>query len=211
MSKANIPSVNETQINIPDEEVEGDKVKNQVKDLTEGKTIEDSPDIAVKEDSSSEEDNWINEDDDEKDDDDDDDDDDSSDEEDDDNDLKKFDIALNDNKLNKYHPSTKQISYEEVLALAKITRNKQGLIIDPFHTTVPILSRYEYAKIIGLRSKQLNHGATPFIDNLDPSIIDGHTIAVKEFKLDKIPFIIKRPLPNGINEYWNVKDLEYIE
>ena len=104
-----------------------------------------------------------------------------------------------------------QISYEEVLALSKITRNSKGLIIDPFHTTIPILSRYEFAKIIGIRTKQLNHGSTPFIDNLDPNIIDGYTIAMKEFKLKKIPFIIKRPLPNGVNEYWNVKDLEYVE
>ena len=33
---------------------------------------------------------------------------------------------------------------------------------------------------------------------------------MKEFKL-KNTFIIKRPLPNGITEYWNIKDLEYIE
>ena len=97
------------------------------------------------------------------------------------------------------------------MALSKITRNSKGLIIDPFHTTIPILSRYEFAKIIGIRTKQLNHGSTPFIDNLDPNIIDGYTIAMKEFKLKKIPFIIKRPLPNGVYEYWNVKDLEYVE
>ena len=139
-------------------------------------------------------------------------DDDEEDEDDDDIDLKKFDQELKNDLLNHFHPSIKQISYEEVLALSKITKNNKGIIVDPFHTTIPILTRYEFAKIIGLRAKQLNHGgSTPFIDNLDPNIIDGHTIALKEFQLKKIPFIIKRPLPNGITEYWNIKDLEYIE
>ena len=209
MDKDNTPNVNVEDINIPNEEKEGDLIKNQVKDLTEGKEIEDSPENDEEED-----DVWINEDGVEKeagDDDNDETDEESDDEESDDEDLKKFDVELKNNILNNYHPSTKQISYEEVLALSKITRNNKGLIIDPFHTTIPILTRYEFAKVIGLRAKQLNHGATPFIDNLDPDIIDGYTIAMKEFELKKIPFIIKRPLPNGINEYWNVKDLEYIQ
>jgi len=206
MDKDNTPSVNSEDINIPMEEKEANMVKDDVKKLVEGEEIEDKEE--------DKEEAWINEDgiENEEDEDDEDDEDDEEDsDEDDDIDLKKFDIDLNNNVLNSYHPSTKQISYEEVLALSKITRNSKGLIIDPFHTTIPILSRYEFAKIIGIRTKQLNHGSTPFIDNLDPNIIDGYTIAMKEFKLKKIPFIIKRPLPNGINEYWNVKDLEYVE
>ena len=31
-----------------------------------------------------------------------------------------------------------------------------------------------------------------------------------ELKEKKIPFIIKRPIPGGGSEYWNVKDLELI-
>ena len=40
---------------------------------------------------------------------------------------------------------------------------------------------------------------------LEPSLI-----AEQELKEKRIPFIIKRPLPNGKYEYWNVKDLEII-
>ena len=32
-----------------------------------------------------------------------------------------------------------------------------------------------------------------------------------ELKNKKLPFIIKRPLPGGSCEYWNVKDLELLE
>ena len=208
--KDNIPSVNSEDINIPIEEKEANMVKDDVKKLVEGKEIEDTDEEENKEDK---EEDWINEDGFEKENEqeEEEDEDEDTDDEDDDIDLKKFENDLNNDILNSYHPSTKQISYEEVMALSKITRNSKGLIIDQFHTTIPILSRYEFAKIIGIRTKQLNHGSTPFIDNLDPNIIDGYTIAMKEFESKKIPFIIKRPLPNGINEYWNVKDLEYIQ
>ena len=204
-----IPNVDNNDVNIPkkDEENEADIVKDNVKKLVEGQEINDS-----QKENEQEDDNNTIEDftvdnsgmtSDSEDDDDD--------EDDEDIDLKKFDQELNNDLLNNFHPSIKQISYEEVLSLSKITKNSKGIIVDPFHTTIPLLTRYEFAKIIGLRAKQLNHGSTPFIDNLDPNIIDGHTIALKEFHLKKIPFIIKRPLPNGVTEYWNVKDLEYIE
>lgn len=201
-----IPNVDNADIAIPnnDEEKQANDIKKDVKKLVEGEEIEDknTEDEDSIEDFTEDNKQGITSEED---------DDDEDDDEDDDIDLKKFDQELNNNILNSYHPSTKHISYEEVLALTKITRNKKGIIIDPFHTTIPILTRYEFAKVIGLRAKQLNHGSSPFIDNLDPNIIDGHTIALKEFHLKKIPFIIKRPLPNGINEYWNIRDLEYIE
>ena len=31
-----------------------------------------------------------------------------------------------------------------------------------------------------------------------------------ELKLKRIPFIIRRPLPNGGSEYWKIQDLENI-
>jgi len=42
-------------------------------------------------------------------------------------------------------------------------------------------------------------------------MINGLTIAQLEFKQKKLPFIIRRPLPNGGSEYWNVHDLVDIE
>ena len=43
------------------------------------------------------------------------------------------------------------------------------------------------------------------------SIINGYTIAEMELKEKKIPFIIKRPMPNGGSEYWKLQDLELID
>ncbi len=46
---------------------------------------------------------------------------------------------------------------------------------------------------------------------LKEGIIDGYIIALKELELKKIPFIIKRPIPNGGFEYWYVSDLEILD
>lgn len=135
-------------------------------------------------------------------------DDESSEEE--DEDFKKFDQDIKNNKLIDYHPEMKQISYEEMITLSTVVRDKNGIIIDPLHKTLPILTRYEQAKIIGLRAKQINSGANPLIDIPD-SMIDGITIAQEEFKQKKMPFIIRRPLPDGSSEYWKMADLEILE
>jgi len=71
------------------------------------------------------------------------------------------------------------------------------------------LTKYEKARIIGERAKQLNSGAMPTIE-IESNIIDGYLIALKEFEQKKIPFIVKRPLPNGGCEYWRFSDLEVI-
>ena len=124
--------------------------------------------------------------------------------------LQKLEQELNKEILLKYHPESVFSNYNEVLAQCKIVRNKQGEIIDPLHTTIPFLTKYEKARIIGVRAKQLNNGAQAFV-NLPNTIIDGILIAEKELEEKKIPFIIRRPLPNGGSEYWRVSDLEILE
>ena len=132
----------------------------------------------------------------------------SSDDEDDYN-YKNLEEDIDNNILEFYHPETKNINYKELLTLSNITKNKKGTIIDPFHKTVPFLTQYEKAKILGQRAKQINHGSMPFVE-VPSNIIDGHTIALMELNQQKIPFIIRRPLPNGTSEYWKVKDLKVI-
>ena len=55
------------------------------------------------------------------------------------------------------------------------------------------LTKYEKARILGVRAKQLNNGADPFI-TIANNIIEGHIIAEMELKERKLPFIIRRPL-----------------
>ena len=134
---------------------------------------------------------------------------DDSDDEDDENYLQKFDESLESNIISEFYPELQSHNYEEVQNMSKVIRNKDGEIVDPLHTTLPFITRYEKARIIGERTKQLNAGANPFVQ-VEPSVIDGYLIALKEFDEKKIPFIIKRPLPNGSCEYWKISDLEVL-
>ena len=139
-----------------------------------------------------------------------DDEDDDGDESDDGDEFKKLENDISRDYLLSYHPELKQINYAELLSLSKITRNKNGVIIDPLHKTFPYLTKFERAKILGQRAKQINNGSSIFV-KVTPNIIDGHTIALMELNQKKIPFIIKRPLPNGVSEYWKVSDLNMLE
>jgi DNA-directed RNA polymerase I, II, and III subunit RPABC2 len=138
-------------------------------------------------------------------------DDDDDDDDDDDNDelLKKLDRDIDNDIILKHHPEIIQNNYQEILALCKIIRNDKGIIVDDLHKTYPFITKYEYARVIGMRAKQINNGADPFI-KVDRGIIDGYTIALEEMKQKKIPFILARPLPNGGREYWKLQDLELI-
>lgn len=129
--------------------------------------------------------------------------------EDDDNDINNIYEYIENDILCKYHPETKQINHLELDSKTKIQRI-DNIIKDEKHTTIPIMTRYEKAKILGLRSSQINSGADVFIE-VPPGIIDGITIAKMELEAKKIPFIIRRPLPDGKSEYWNIQDLEILD
>ena len=111
--------------------------------------------------------------------------------------------------LEEIHPEIRSCNYQEIIALSKVTRDESGKIIDPLHKTLPFLTKYEKARIIGTRAEQIDLGSPPFV-SVGDHIIQGRTIALMEFDQKKIPFIIARPLPNGGIEYWRVDDLEYI-
>jgi len=130
-------------------------------------------------------------------------------EEEDDEYLQKFDKEIRHNYLLEQHPESQVHNYNEVYNLAKVQRNKENIIIDDLHKTIPILTKYEKTRILGQRAKQINNGATP-LTKIPTNIMDGYLIALKELEEKVIPVIIRRPLPNGVSEYWHLKDLEIL-
>ncbi len=109
-----------------------------------------------------------------------------------------------------YHPEIKQNNYNDIVAMCTIVRDKSGVISDDFHKTIPWLTKYERARVLGIRAKQLNNGGDAFVQ-VPSSMISGYKIAIEELKAKKIPFIIRRPIPNGGTEYWRLEDLELLE
>jgi len=151
-------------------------------------------------------------------------DDDEDDDEDDEsiNNGEKITEQMRQNILDKFHPESNVISREEIYKLCEVTRNPDNIIIDENHRTSPILTKYEKTKILGLRAKQINNGANPLVDlpsnlhdinestiqQLQDKHFDGYLVALEELKQKKIPIIIRRPLPNGVSEYWPLQELE---
>ena len=131
------------------------------------------------------------------------------DDDDDDSKLKKFDKELREDYLVNFHPESLIQNYDEIYNLARVVRDANGVVIDNLHKTLPMMTKYEKTRILGQRAKQINDGATPFV-KVPEGVIDGYLIALKELEEKKIPFIIRRPLPNRGSEYWMVEDLEII-
>ena len=133
------------------------------------------------------------------------------DEEDDDTNYEKFDEEVRNNYVQSVHPELSFRSNDEIEALSQVKRDeKTGRIIkDEKHVTIPILSKFEFTRIIGSRISQLAQGAKPLVE-LKKKKHDLYLIAEQELIQKKLPFIIMRPIPNGKCEYWKLEDLEVI-
>jgi DNA-directed RNA polymerase subunit K/omega len=76
----------------------------------------------------------------------------------------------------------------------------------------PIMTKYEYNQIISQRATMFAHGAIPFVEINDKiqGNFDFIKIANKELLEGKLPFIIKRPLPNNKFEYYRINELDLV-
>ena len=76
--------------------------------------------------------------------------------------------------------------------------------------TPNFMTKYEKARIIGTRALQISKNAPVLVD-LGKEDIDPILIAEKELAERKIPFVIRRYLPNGTYEDWRVNELNIID
>jgi DNA-directed RNA polymerase subunit K/omega len=129
--------------------------------------------------------------------------------EEDENYLQKFNKDIHKNYVEQFHPMCFINNSKEIESLTIVIRDKYNNVIDDLHKTIPFLTKYERTRVLGQRAKQILSGSNPYIE-VSKEIIDSYIIAEMELKAKKIPFIIRRPLPNGGCEYWKLKDLEDI-
>ena len=72
--------------------------------------------------------------------------------------------------------------------------------------STPFMTKYERARVLGTRAMQISRNAPVFVE-LEPNETDPLLIAEKELREKKIPFIIRRFLPDGTYEDWPISDL----
>ena len=126
-----------------------------------------------------------------------------------DDNYEKFDEESKQTYILNKHPELIQKNYNEIEVLTRIQRNNENMIVDDNHQTIPILTKYEKTRVLGMRIKQLNNGAEPYV-KVGKNVIDNYVIALEELNQKKLPFIIARPLSKDKIEYWDVNDLEML-
>lgn len=123
--------------------------------------------------------------------------------------LQKFTKEYKTDYILNNHQESLNKNYNEIKQFINVTKDNNNNIIDAFHKTIPILTKYEKTKIIGIRLKQLNNGAKPYV-TLSDTILDNNIIVNMELTQKVLPFIVSRPLPNNTYEYWKLQDLELL-
>jgi len=116
----------------------------------------------------------------------------------------ELDLEMNndeDNKLcdidNEYYDDDNEIEAQPDINIVYIKKEERQSLAK--------LTKYEMVRILGERTKQLTMGAKPLIKNYKGLNYDK--IAEEELKLNMVPFKIRRPLPNGKYELWNLEEL----
>jgi len=107
--------------------------------------------------------------------------------------------------LLRHHPEC-ILDYAEVVATKLPLLASPPLDKDPNHKSVPFLTQYERTKVIGMRANQLSQGARPYIP-VPEYVTDVAEIARLELTARRLPYIIRRPMPDGTQEYWRLSDL----
>ena len=70
----------------------------------------------------------------------------------------------------------------------------------------PILSKFEYTKILGMRAQQIAMGAEPLIKvtkDLDNVVL----IAEEELRQRKTPYIVARKINSKKTDFWKIEDM----
>ena len=111
--------------------------------------------------------------------------------------------------LTRHHPEIRLDYKEEVLTRLPLQSYPPDSGVDTKHKSVPYLTPFEKTKVIGFRANQLSKGAQLLItlEANQKHITDVLELARMELEQRRLPFIIKRPMPDGSFEYWRLKDL----
>ena len=84
-------------------------------------------------------------------------------------------------------------------------RRGQRKVADEDRITSRFMTKYERARILGSRALQISKNAPLMVDPGEES--DPYKLAEMELDKRKVPFIVRRYLPDGSYEDWKVSEL----
>eukprot|EP00766_Chilomastix_caulleryi_P000598 gnl/Chilomastix_caulleri/1584.p1 GENE.gnl/Chilomastix_caulleri/1584~~gnl/Chilomastix_caulleri/1584.p1 ORF type:complete len:106 (+),score=28.47 gnl/Chilomastix_caulleri/1584:77-394(+) len=87
-----------------------------------------------------------------------------------------------------------------------LTKHSEKAIEKKDRQTAPYITKFERARVLGARALQLSYGAPPTIQ-MPPGVTDPLEIAERELENNAIPMIIRRYLPDGCYEDWDISEL----
>jgi DNA-directed RNA polymerase I, II, and III subunit RPABC2 len=76
----------------------------------------------------------------------------------------------------------------------------------PSRVSVAILTKFEKARVLGVRALQISYNAPLMVD--PGKEINPIKIAEMEFEQNKLPIQVVRNLPDGRREIWNLNDFQ---
>lgn len=119
------------------------------------------------------------------------------------------DDDFSENEVASYN-SEVDIVDEEQVENGGETINKRGIkkVSEEDRITSKFMTKYERARILGTRALQISKNAPLMVDPGEES--DPYRLAEVELSEKKIPFIVRRYLPDGSYEDWKVNEL-YVE
>jgi len=114
-------------------------------------------------------------------------------------------VIINDNMSN--NDSDEEL--EDCLTIDTNDEIIKPTISDPnLRVSKNKMTKYEFVRIIGERTKQLTMGAKPLIKQSKKSELFTYSeIALEELKLNMIPFKIRRPFKDHY-ELWSIDELD---
>jgi DNA-directed RNA polymerase I, II, and III subunit RPABC2 len=108
--------------------------------------------------------------------------------------------------LYEHHPETILDYAETIMPAVPLKVASPGGEKDPQHMSPPFLTVYERTKLLGMRANQIAEGAKIYVDRPE-HVVEPLEIAKMELEQRRLPYIIKRPMPDGSFEYWRLSDL----
>jgi DNA-directed RNA polymerase subunit K/omega len=127
----------------------------------------------------------------------------------------------NDNCFYKYIESDDDDEYDSDDDDDVGNNRNETLVKNEDRSSKPILSKYEYVRMLGIRAQQIANGAKPMIkfnktfnstEKADQEQeLKGRSKLIAKMEIEKrvSPLIIKRKMPDGKYELWKLNELTY--